>query len=155
MGNSENSSFSFSTSRQAAVGFGPTLYIIEDNDDNLMLYEWIFTRHLPNYTFHLFSDGLFLQNHLKMALKKPDLILLDLKMPYLSGFEILDQLKQDPQWQAIPVIIYSHSTSEKEAEACYKAGAVDFVSKDISVHGIRSQLEGICKQWINHNRSFA
>ncbi|MFC5409806.1 response regulator [Larkinella bovis] len=139
-------------SRRVAVCRSPLLYIIEDNDDNLLLYEWIFTRHLRTITFHLFSDGTFLRSRLEAARQKPDLILLDLKMPYISGLELLVQLKQDPHWKDIPVIIYTHSTSEREREACFQAGASGFIHKEISVHGIRAQLEDVCQVWLKANR---
>ncbi|MGA0560040.1 response regulator [Larkinella sp. VNQ87] len=130
----------------------PTIYIIEDNDDNLFLYEWIFVRHLPDYSFHLFSDGLSVQHHVGRATQKPDLILLDLKMPNVSGFELLTHFKTDPSWKHIPVVIFSHSTSPREIEACYQAGASGFVHKEISVHGIKSQLQSICHQWLQQGR---
>ncbi|WP_460635685.1 response regulator [Larkinella harenae] len=130
----------------------PLLYIIEDNDDNLLLYEWIFTRYLPSYTFHLFSDGLFLQQKMESVRSKPDLILLDLKMPYMDGLELLIQLKEDDQWKDIPVVIFTHSTSPKEREACLKAGASGYIIKDISVNGIKEQLQDMCRRWLKSNR---
>ena len=60
---------------------------------------------------------------------KPDLILLDLMMPVMDGFEVLDKLKSHPDTKEIPVIILTakiDATSERE---CMQAGAVDYIKK--------------------------
>lgn len=150
MESSQSPKLSTKSFRPVSVGINPTICIIDDNDDSLFLYEWIFTRYLPNYTFHLFSDGIFLQKYQNPANQKPDLILLDLKMPYISGIELLARLKQDAQWQRIPVIVFTNSDSPRDEEACYEAGASDFVKKAFSVNTIKAQLETICQQWLGY-----
>ncbi|GAB3891150.1 response regulator [Larkinella knui] len=153
MKNSESAALSINnTSHQVPMNVNPTICIIEDNDDNLILYEWINTRHLPEYIFQLYTDGLFLQQRLNASGPKPDLILLDLKMPHISGLQLLKRLKEHPEWQRVPVVIFTHSTSPKEVEECYQAGADGFINKDISVHGIKAQLEAVCEHWLKHHR---
>jgi signal transduction histidine kinase/DNA-binding response OmpR family regulator len=60
---------------------------------------------------------------------KPDLIILDLSMPDLSGFEVLDQLKMDPKTQQIPVVIYTSQRLDSEERARLQAAA-DIVPKE-------------------------
>ena len=60
---------------------------------------------------------------------KPDLIILDLSMPDLSGFEVLDQLKTDPKTQQIPVVIYTSQRLDSEERARLQAAA-DIVPKE-------------------------
>ncbi|MGV3560481.1 response regulator [Larkinella arboricola] len=151
----ENSEFRNSLPKLAQrrlVGINPTLYIIDDNDDNLFLYEWIFTRYLPEYALHLFSDGLFIQQEPDSGRPKPDLILLDLKMPHISGLELLTELKQNDQWRDIPVVVFTSSSSPKDKEECYKAGASGFIQKAFSVNTIKAQLEEICQRWLTKKR---
>ena len=151
----ENSEFWYPLPKLAQknlVGTSPTICIIDDNDDNLFLYEWIFTRYLPDYALSLFSDGLFVQQYLNSAKSKPDLILLDLKMPHISGFDLLTELRQNDRWQHIPVVVFTNSTSLKDKEECYKAGASGFIQKAFSVNTIKAQLEEICQQWLSHKR---
>lgn len=59
----------------------------------------------------------------------PDLILLDLGMPKVDGFEFLEIMKQKPETAAIPVIVVSAWTSVKHREAAIEAGAATFISK--------------------------
>ena len=70
----------------------------------------------------------------EMALKylknnTPDLILLDLNMPDLDGFEVMEKLKEDPHWSTIPVVFLSASQTPKIEAQCLEAGALDYVSK--------------------------
>ncbi|RCR66525.1 response regulator [Larkinella punicea] len=150
MENSGSDKRSVMAPRLVPVGENPTLCFIEDNDENLILYEWINARYLPDYTFQLYSDGFFLQERLNAIAPKPDLILLDLKMPHITGCELLTQLKEHPDWKHIPVVIFTHSTSPKDVEHCFAAGADGFINKEISVHGITAQLVEVCEHWLKY-----
>ena len=73
------------------------------------------------------EDG---QMSLDLAVKqRPDMILLDLVMPKLSGFEVLEKLRYNPATQDIPVIILSNLGQEKEVSKGKALGAVDYLIK--------------------------
>jgi len=73
------------------------------------------------------EDG---QKSLDLAIKeRPDMILLDLVMPKLSGFEVLEKLRYNPVTQEIPVIILSNLGQEKEVNKGKSLGAVDYLIK--------------------------
>ncbi|MEK9154251.1 MAG: response regulator [Patescibacteria group bacterium] len=59
----------------------------------------------------------------------PDIILLDILLPIMDGFEILEKLKADPRWKAIPVILFSNLSQKSEIERGMKLGAARFVVK--------------------------
>jgi CheY-like chemotaxis protein len=61
----------------------------------------------------------------------PDLILLDLNLPRMSGHEVLNEVKQDPRWRRIPVLILSTSSSEDDVRACYDAHANAYLTKPV------------------------
>ena len=62
--------------------------------------------------------------------KKPDLILLDILMPKMNGYEALERLKGDAETRDIPVIILSNSgRDEEEIEKCRRLGAADYLVK--------------------------
>ncbi|MDD5625855.1 MAG: response regulator [Patescibacteria group bacterium] len=77
------------------------------------------------------EDG---ERALNLAIKeKPDLILLDLSMPKLNGFEVLEKLKYDPVGSMIPVVILSNLGQDKEVAKGKLLGAVDYLIKS-NVH---------------------
>jgi len=65
----------------------------------------------------------------KLQEAKPDLILLDLILPGLDGFEVLERIKDDPSTSIIPVLILSNLGQRDEIERGLKLGAVDFLVK--------------------------
>lgn len=65
----------------------------------------------------------------KIAESRPDLILLDLILPGLDGFEVLERIKDNPSTSNIPVLILSNLGQRDEIERGLKLGAVDFLVK--------------------------
>jgi len=65
----------------------------------------------------------------KVKEEKPDLILLDLILPGIDGFEVLSQIKKDPALSLIPVIILSNLGQKEDVEKGRKLGAVDYLIK--------------------------
>ena len=67
---------------------------------------------------------------LKMAKKEiPDIILLDILMPKMDGFEVLDELKKDPTTQKVPVIVLTNLGQKEDVERGLKGGAADYLIK--------------------------
>lgn len=75
----------------------------------------------------------------------PDLILLDIKMPDIDGFEVMETLQSDPHWSKIPVIFLTADRSAETEIECFRVGACDFISKpfepNIMLSRIRSTVE--------------
>lgn len=65
----------------------------------------------------------------KIKEKKPDLVLLDLILPSIDGFEVLSQIKKEESLKSIPVIILSNLGQKEEVEKGLKLGAVDYLIK--------------------------
>lgn len=78
---------------------------------------------------------------------RPDLILLDLNMPKMSGREVLTAIKGDPSLQSIPVVILTTSDSYKDVSETYALGANCFVSKPVGFDQFVSVVETIENFW--------
>ena len=77
---------------------------------------------------------------------KPDLILLDLLLPIMDGYEVLSAIKNNPETMSIPVIILSNLGSEEDINKAIKLGASDFLIKSqVDLDGIVSKIDSIIK----------
>jgi DNA-binding response OmpR family regulator len=101
------------------------ILFIDDNPVDRALINKILTK----YDFHvlLAEDG---TQGLKMALEeKPDLILLDILLPHISGIELCKKFKNDPTIQHIPVIFYTSISTPKNLIVYSSYGAQDYIQK--------------------------
>ena len=73
--------------------------------------------------------------------KKPDVILLDVKLPDVHGYELIRQLKNNPQTHDIPVMFVSSMCSVNEQEIGFKIGAIDYVVKPIEIPLLRMRVK--------------
>jgi CheY-like chemotaxis protein len=74
---------------------------------------------------------------------RPDLILLDLNFPDISGEEVLRRLKEDPRTRGIPVVVISADTARRQIEAMLEAGAHDYISKPLDVPSFLAVVDEI------------
>lgn len=74
----------------------------------------------------------------------PDLIILDLIMPIKDGFAVLEELKNNPLWQSIPVIVASNLGQKEDMEKATNLGAAEFVVKsDLSLEELLGKIRKI------------
>jgi CheY-like chemotaxis protein len=79
-------------------------------------------------------------------LERPDLIVLDLIMPKLSGFEVLKRIKADPGSAAIPVIVLSNLSQESDRRQVLEAGAVEYLVKaNMTLKEVVERIEAVLK----------
>jgi len=84
---------------------------------------------------------------------KPNLILLDLRMPKVDGVEVLKELKSDERTKTIPVIILTSSTENPDMEECYRLGANSFVSKPVEFEAFADAAAKIGMYWLLINQT--
>ncbi len=72
-----------------------------------------------------------------------DLILLDINMPEMDGFEVMEKLKSDDRFKDIPVIFLTADTDAETETKCFKSGAVDFIAKPFVPEVMRSRISRI------------
>jgi len=104
---------------------GNRIFIIDDEDIMVKMASNL----LNESHFHVSSETNPILGLEKVQKEKPDLLLLDLKMPKLDGFEVLKRLKSNPQTKNIPVIIVSIQKAESDVVAGLELGAVDYIQK--------------------------
>jgi putative two-component system response regulator len=119
----------------------PTILLVDDTPENLTLMSGL----LKNlYKVKVANSGEKALN-MVMADAKPDLILLDIMMPGMSGYEVIRALKKSPDTSAIPVIFLTAMGSGEDEMAGLALGAADYITKPISppivMARVKTQLE--------------
>lgn len=79
--------------------------------------------------------------------KTPSLIILDLNMPGIDGFKVLNLLKQNPKLSHVPVIIFSTSSNYKDVVKSYNEGASTFIQKPVSYKDLEKISKTIRDYW--------
>ena len=115
--------------------------IVDDDEDDLFLVKTAFERDSQRYRLEFASNGHDLLKIMARSQFLPDLILLDLNMPVMNGFEVLKHLKNSPLYQHIPVIVLTTSTNESDINRAYELGANTFITKPI-YHQALTDLAG-------------
>jgi two-component system cell cycle response regulator DivK len=106
-----------------------TVLIVEDNELNMKLFHDLLEAHGVN-TVETY-DG---KNVLELAREhNPDLILMDIQLPEISGLDVTKQLKGDDELKAIPVIAVTAFAMKGDEQKIREGGCEDYISKPISV----------------------
>lgn len=81
----------------------------------------------------------------------PSMMLLDLKMPRLSGFDVLDFVRREPQLRRLPIVIFSSSDDPKDIKRAYEAGANSYLCKPHSSDDLSALLKALQEYWCKFN----
>ena len=119
----------------------------DDADDRLLVQE-AFEENCTAYRLDVVEDGIQLLDYLKNNETNPSLILLDINMPRKDGTQVLAELKSNPQWRHIPVIMFTTSKSPEDVRKCYDLGANSFIVKPSSFQDLLNVTDIIVKYWI-------
>ncbi len=77
---------------------------------------------------------------------RPDLVLLDVKLPDISGIDVLRQLRQEPQLTALPVIMFSGDSELHVQAQAFELGAADFIVKGMEWHIVLERISALLPQ---------
>ncbi|WED20793.1 response regulator [Vibrio sp. JC009] len=110
--------------------------VADDNPQNLQVASSMLTE--CGWQVRVAIDG---EAALKsIELKAPDLILLDIHMPKLNGYEVCKALKENPQTRHIPIIFATAVSEGFNKSTCFEMGAVDYITKPMLLEELRSRI---------------
>lgn len=114
---------------------------------------------LTNTIFHVIDGAEALDYmYCKGAYDSPNvhehlkLILLDLKMPKISGIEVLEKLKSDPDYNNIPVVILTSSKEDPDIKRCYELGANSYIVKPVDSDNFFQTIKDLSFYWMISNQ---
>ncbi len=126
----------------------PLELLLVDDDPTDVFFAALLLHEQPHpYTVTSVTSGDAALTHLAQCRALPDLILLDLQMDGMDGFEVLARLKAHPQWRAIPVIILSATTDPDTVLRAYQAFANGYLVKHSRLALMRDQLSALLNFW--------
>ncbi|MDH3394322.1 MAG: two-component system response regulator [Desulfobulbaceae bacterium] len=129
-----------------------TILVVDDQDFNLRLLEALLTP--LGHTVRLAIDGMDCLE--KVQEEKPDLILLDIMMPRMDGFETAERLKNNAETRNIPVVMVTSLTEVDERVKALECGADDFLSKPVNELELRARVNSLLevKAYHDHMRDY-
>ena len=114
-----------------------TALLIEDNADIAYLLQHMLQR--DGFAAQTVGNGRDAQRYIAES-APPDVVILDLMLPYVDGFELLTQIREHPKWRRVPVIVLSGKVSERDAVRAIELGADDFVTKPYKPLELRARI---------------
>lgn len=135
------------------------LLLVDDSEDDIILAgralrsaavecDLVVTRSGAEALDYLFGHG---AHAARDAVPVPNLILLDVKLPGLSGFEVLEHIRLDERTRLIPVVMLSSSYEDHDVAESYRRGANGYVRKPIDFVEFREVVRKLAQYWLEWN----
>ncbi len=139
------------------------ILIVEDNPDHLELTVLTLQEQGVAAEIVVARDGAEALNYLwgqgphagRDTHKQPALVMLDMKLPKLSGLDVLRSLRANPLTAFVPVVMLTSSCETSDMLACYQTGANGFVRKPVDFLAFTEKLNHLQAYWIGVNEAVA
>jgi len=129
------------------------ILLVEDNPDDVLITQRAWKKGCIRNPLHVVNNGeealLYLQKKGKyIEASTPCLILLDLKMPKIDGFEVLENIKKDEVLKSVPVIVLTSSDRSKDVKDAYQLGCNSYIVKPIDFDKFINAILEIKEYWL-------
>lgn len=127
--------------------------LVEDNEGDIVLTLEAFEESKIKTKISVVKNGKDALDFLNLrgeysSVERPDLILLDLNIPIISGMEVLREIKQDTALKTIPVIVLTTSSNPKEIKSAYEYYTNSFVTKPLDMTEFLKTIISIEEFWL-------
>lgn len=129
------------------------ILLVEDNPGDVRLTIEALKENKINNNLHVAQDGIEAIDHLRRKgnyanMPRPDLILLDLNLPRKNGYEVLEEIKSDPDLRRIPVVVLTTSNAEQDILRTYNLHANCFITKPVDLDQFINVVRSIEGFWV-------
>lgn len=134
------------------------ILFVEDNPDDVELTLLAFKKYNFSNEIIVARDGqealdiLFPPKEKSEKSKLPDIILLDLKLPKVSGLEVLKEIKNHPETNIIPVIVLTTSNEERDLRDSYRLGVNSYIRKPVKFNKFVEVVKQLGLYWLLLNQ---
>src|SRR5215470_3450519 len=139
----------------------PTILYVEDDSNDVLLFKHAIERVGAICNLQVFTDSEEATGYLKGAggfsdrarFPMPDVVLLDLKMPRINGFEFLAWMRENEHWRCLPVVVLSSSNHAADMRRAYALGANSYLVKPIDFVALVELVKSLHQYWLTLNQS--
>lgn len=139
----------------------PTMLVVEDNPDHLELtlsaleesdssHHIVVARNGREALDYLFGEGIYKN---RATDDQPELVLLDLGMPQMSGLEVMQHMRDDPRTFFVPVVMLTSASEQSQAVLAFKGGLNSYVNKPLDCREFDEKLQQVREYWRTSNFS--
>lgn len=135
-----------------------SVLLVEDNEDDVFFFKSAARKAGWTHELVVATHGReaieLLQRHVagEGGAARLSLVLLDLKMPFVSGLEVLEWVHGQPALRFLPIVVLTSSEQEADIEAAYRCGAASFLVKPSQPEALATLLRTIDSFWLQFNR---
>lgn len=135
------------------------ILLVEDNHDDAVLAMRVLRQDNPGLNVLLMRDGAEVLNYFFDPVgsgnvkRLPKVIFLDIKLPKLTGPEVLKKLKTEAGTRHVPVVVMTSSNQQRDVTECYELGANSYLVKPIDFQSYQSMIINCSRYWLNYNVS--
>ncbi|GAB2519710.1 response regulator [Spirosoma aerophilum] len=126
----------------------PAVWLVDDDEDDRLEIRAAFDELQPPVGILTLNNGQQLMAELELNETLPKLLLLDLNMPGLTGFDLLAQLRGNPRLASLPVVIVTTSNNALDRQQSLALGAIDFITKPTSYLQLADIAQRLSRRWI-------
>lgn len=120
-----------------------TIMVVEDNEDVAYLLKFMLER--EGFNVLTAEDGRQ-ATALIVGEEPPDLVLLDIMIPFVNGFQLLEKIKNTVGWQDVPVVMLTSKSQEGDVVRALESGAEDYIIKPFQSDELLARLKSILKK---------
>jgi CheY-like chemotaxis protein len=124
------------------------VFIADDDEDDQYLLQLCFTEHSPACRLHFSKNGKELLADLANETVPPQLMLLDLNMPFMGGLETLQVLRNNPRYTETPIVILTTSSEPIDKRRAFELGATAFLTKPLNQKALGKMVLKLRQDWL-------
>jgi CheY-like chemotaxis protein len=129
---------------------------VEDEEADVFLLRFAFEKAGLLHPIHTVIDGIEAIDYLagngpfadRQRHPLPSLVLLDLKLPRKSGFDVLEWARQQPGFASLPIVIYTSSDRETDRASAIQLGASDYIVKRANIEQLGELVRSLSQRWL-------
>lgn len=122
----------------------PLVLVIEDDDHIAQILKFILER--QGYRTLIAADGKAARDAIEQGTALPELVLLDVMLPYIDGFEVVRLIRAHAAWKNIPIVMLTAKTMERDIVRALDAGANDYIVKPFQPNELLARVRRFLKE---------